>query len=128
MSESERKQEEAAEAAEAEEHAHQAVEHAAVHVYTLYLHCIYMCVCVYIYIYTYIYIHTYTYMAQDERRRWRRKLSARTAKGQPVMQYQMEHILRKLRRQELGRGPADEREEEPLDLQGEPVPELMTRE
>ena len=76
----------------------------------------------------YVYIFIHTSMAQDERRRWRRKLSARTAKGQPVMQYQMEHILRKLRRQELGRGPADEREEEPLDLQGEPVPELMTRE
>ena len=60
MSESERKQEEAAEAAEAEEHAHQAVEHAAVHVYTLYLHCIHTCVCIYVCTYTYMYcIHTY---------------------------------------------------------------------
>ena len=58
MSESERKQEEAAEAAEAEEHAHQAVEHAAVHVYTLYLHCIHTCVCIYVCTYTYV-LHTY---------------------------------------------------------------------
>ena len=61
---------------------------------------IYVYIYIHIYIYTYIYIYIYIY-------RWRKKLNARTKSGQPVMQYQMEYLLKKLQRQRLGRGPEE---------------------
>ena len=47
------------------------------------------------------------YIIINNIKRWRRKLNARTKSGQPVMQYQMEYILKKLQRQRLGRAPEE---------------------